>query len=190
MTVAFNLSQLANNVNSSGQLSLGTGITSTLPIANGGTASTTAAGARTNISAAGSGAVGSSSITMTSARILGRTTASTGAIEEITVGSGLSLSAGALTATSTVDTNAVLTALAGLTAGAVGTFAFLQNRGGSSYSFGDTAAGSNLYPSSNTQVYQFGSVSGTWRCLGYCPEHTGGGDEPTTYYSSLFIRIS
>jgi len=188
MTVAFNLSQLANNVNSSGQLSLGTGITSTLPIANGGTASTTAAGARTNISAAGSGAVGSSS--MTSARILGRTTASTGAIEEITVGSGLSLSAGALTATSTVDTNSVLTALAGLTANAVGTFAFLQNRGGTSYSFGDTAAGSNLYPSSNTQVYQFGALSGTWRCLGYCPEHTGGGDEPTTFYSSLFIRIS
>jgi len=36
---------------------------------------------------------------MATARLLGRTTAATGAIEEITVGSGLSLSAGALTAT-------------------------------------------------------------------------------------------
>jgi hypothetical protein len=45
-----------------------------------------------------SGAVTSSGLTMATARILGRTTASTGAIEEITVGSGLSLSAGSLTA--------------------------------------------------------------------------------------------
>lgn len=45
------------------------------------------------------GAATSSGITMATARLLGRTTASTGAIEEITVGSGLSLSAGSLTAT-------------------------------------------------------------------------------------------
>jgi hypothetical protein len=37
---------------------------------------------------------------MTTARLLGRTTASTGAVEEITVGTGLSLSAGSLTSTS------------------------------------------------------------------------------------------
>lgn len=46
-----------------------------------------------------SGAVTTSGLTMATARLLGRTTASTGAIEEITVGSGLSLAAGALTAT-------------------------------------------------------------------------------------------
>lgn len=44
------------------------------------------------------GAVTNTGITMTTARLLGRTTASTGAIEEITVGSGLTLSAGTLTA--------------------------------------------------------------------------------------------
>lgn len=193
MTVAFNLSQLANNVNSSGQLSLGTGITSTLPIANGGTASTTDSGARTNLSAAGSGAVGSSSITMTSARILGRTTASTGAIEEITVGSGLSLSAGTLTSTSTVDTSAVLSALAGLTAGAVGTFAFLQNRSDTTYNFGEVANGSNLYPAGSSpffESYQNAVRSGTWRCLGYCSARTGGGEDPYSYFASLFIRIT
>jgi hypothetical protein len=40
-------------------------------------------------------------LTMATARILGRTTASTGAAEEITIGSGLSLTAGTLTATAT-----------------------------------------------------------------------------------------
>jgi|SRR6185503_6775073 len=47
----------------------------------------------------GAGAITSSGLTQATARLLGRTTASTGAIEEITVGSGLSLAAGALTAT-------------------------------------------------------------------------------------------
>ncbi len=45
------------------------------------------------------GAVGSSGITMSTARLLGRTSASTGVVEEITVGAGLSLSGGALSAT-------------------------------------------------------------------------------------------
>lgn len=60
-----------------------------------------AAAARSAMSAAGSGAVTGSGLTQTSSRLLGRTTASTGAIEEITVGAGLTLSAGALTATVT-----------------------------------------------------------------------------------------
>lgn len=44
------------------------------------------------------GAVTSSGLTMATARILGRTTASTGAIEELTIGSGLTLSGGTLAA--------------------------------------------------------------------------------------------
>jgi hypothetical protein len=52
---------------------------------------------------AASGSITSSGLTQATARILGRTTASTGAVEEITVGSGLSLSAGELSATSTFD---------------------------------------------------------------------------------------
>jgi hypothetical protein len=47
----------------------------------------------------GAGSVTTSGLTMSTARMLGRTTASTGAIEEITVGSGLSLSGGSLSAT-------------------------------------------------------------------------------------------
>lgn len=46
-----------------------------------------------------SGPITATALTMNTARILGRTTAGVGAIEEITVGAGLSLAAGALTAT-------------------------------------------------------------------------------------------
>jgi hypothetical protein len=82
-------------ITTSGTLTLG----GTLAVANGGTGATTAPNARTNLGAAASGAVTGSGLTMTTARILGRTTAATGAIEEITIGSGLSLSAGTLTST-------------------------------------------------------------------------------------------
>ncbi len=57
-----------------------------------------AAAARTVLGAAGSGAVTGGDLTMNTARLLGRTTASAGAVEEITVGSGLSLAAGTLSA--------------------------------------------------------------------------------------------
>lgn len=46
-----------------------------------------------------SGALTSSGYTMATARLIGRTTASTGAPEEISIGSGLSMSAGSLSAT-------------------------------------------------------------------------------------------
>jgi hypothetical protein len=49
--------------------------------------------------AGGGGLIATSGLTMATDRILGRTTASTGAVEEITVGSGLSLSAGVLSGT-------------------------------------------------------------------------------------------
>ncbi len=48
---------------------------------------------------ANSGAIGSSLLTMSTAKILGRTTAATGAVEEITIGTGLSLTGGTLSAT-------------------------------------------------------------------------------------------
>lgn len=61
-----------------------------------------------------SGSITASGYTQTTARLLGRTTASTGAIEEITVGSGLTLSAGSLTGSgATVDTQTVTATGAG-----------------------------------------------------------------------------
>jgi len=55
------------------------------------------------------GAVTTSGLTMATARLLGRTTASTGAVEEITVGSGLSLTGGELSATGGSATGSYLT---------------------------------------------------------------------------------
>lgn len=66
----------------------------------------TAADARTTLGAAGSGAVTGSGLTMATARLLGRTTASAGAVEEISVGTGLALSGGALSASAASDSAA------------------------------------------------------------------------------------
>lgn len=52
MTQAYNLSQLANNLNSSGQLDATDGLVNAVPIANGGTGASTASAARTNLGAA------------------------------------------------------------------------------------------------------------------------------------------
>lgn len=49
MTQAFNLSQLANNLNSVGQLDATDGLVNAVPVANGGTGASTAAAARTNL---------------------------------------------------------------------------------------------------------------------------------------------
>jgi hypothetical protein len=73
-----------------------------LPVGTGSTQ--VAAGNHTHVvadvtGAAASGSITSSGLTQSTARILGRTTASTGAVEEIQIGSGLSLSAGELSAT-------------------------------------------------------------------------------------------
>ena len=85
------------------------------------------------------------------------------------------------------------------TAGAVGTYAFLWHSTGSyAPSFGTTASGSSLYPSSvsttnglnsaNTGYCCVGqttpSQSGTWRCMGARSQTV------YTYFVSLWIRIS
>lgn len=49
MTQAYNLSQLANNLNSSGQLDATDGLVNAVPVANGGTGASTSAAARTNL---------------------------------------------------------------------------------------------------------------------------------------------
>ena len=86
-----------------GQLMIGNSAGSTLAKANltaGTGISITNGGGTISIatSSAISGLITSSGFTMATARILGRSTAATGAIEEITIGSGLSLAAGTLSA--------------------------------------------------------------------------------------------
>jgi len=67
------------------------------------------------------GSVTTSGLTMTTSKLLGRSTASTGAVEEITVGSGLTLSAGTLTASAGAGTNLSYTASSRLLASSTGT---------------------------------------------------------------------
>lgn len=70
---------------------------STAAFGRGLLAETSAANARTTLGAAASGATTSSGLTMATARVLGRTTAATGAIEELTVTSPVALAAGTIT---------------------------------------------------------------------------------------------
>ena len=68
MTLAVNLANHANFIDSNGQLSASAGLVGTVAIANGGTNATTAANARTNLdvpSRAGSGASGTWGINVT-----------------------------------------------------------------------------------------------------------------------------
>lgn len=61
MTQAYNLSQLANNLNSSGQLDAQDGLVNAVPIANGGTGASNQANARSNLdvpSTSGGGSTG------------------------------------------------------------------------------------------------------------------------------------
>lgn len=52
MTQAYNLSQLANNLDSSGRLDATDGLVNAVPVANGGTGASSASAARSNLGAA------------------------------------------------------------------------------------------------------------------------------------------
>lgn len=68
MTQAFNLSQLANNLDSSGRLDATDGLVNAVPVTNGGTGASSSAAARTNLSVpstTGGGASGTWPISIT-----------------------------------------------------------------------------------------------------------------------------
>lgn len=107
---------------------------------------------------ASTGAVTGTGITMSTARILGRSTAGTGAIEEITIGTGLTLSAGTLSASGgglTVGT----TAIASGTVGRIlfeGTGNVLQES--SQLSWNNTTNALTLTTGKTFSAYQSGTV--------------------------------
>ena len=89
-----------------------------------------------------------------------------------------------------VNTTTVLSATAGATAGAVGTYAFLKTET-ASIGFGTTLAGSSLLPLGILELcgtanflYGGSAQAGTWRCMGYLV--FGGAGRRGT----LFLRIS
>jgi hypothetical protein len=92
----------ASHTHAASAITSGTLDVARLPVGTGSTQ--VAAGNHTHVvadvtGAAASGSITTSGLTQSTARILGRTTASTGSIEEIQIGSGLSLSAGELSST-------------------------------------------------------------------------------------------
>lgn len=73
MTQAYNLSQLANNLNSAGQLDASDGLVNAVPIANGGTNASSASGARSNLGLGTMATQNSNSVSITGGTITGIT---------------------------------------------------------------------------------------------------------------------
>jgi hypothetical protein len=89
--------QLLNAGGGSGNVTTGATLTAGKTIIGNGTVDIDVSTLTAQFAGSSSGTLAAAS--MTTARLLGRTTAGSGAVEEITVGTGLSLSAGNLTAT-------------------------------------------------------------------------------------------
>lgn len=92
--------------------------------------------------------------------------------------------------------DAIRTGVAGITAGAVGTWCLaVDSNPDGAIAFGSTTAGSNLVPgcyyegnvTGNGLISSGSSVSGTWRCLGR--GHDDGSDS-TNKNLTMWIRIS
>ena len=189
ITPANGLSGTVANPTTTPQISLSTTITGVL---KGNGTAISAATAGTDYAAVGS--ITTSGITQTTGKMLGRTTASTGAIEEITIGSGLSLSAGTLSNTAGgvasvggntgVVTNAQISASAttgyGYTPANPANHPLLSVQGTNAVGSITTTIGSSSgtpvvgtsYSASASGIDVIGSayysgfaVSGTWKCL-------------------------
>lgn len=147
----------------------------------------------TNPVTAANGGTGNSTYT-DGQLLIGNTTGSTLTKATLTAGTNVTVTngSGTITIAATVDVTNVTAALANLTAGGVGTFAFMST-GGAAVTLGTTYAGSGLkysgvFGNSGSSgngdiVYNNGAAStGTWRALG-----TNGSTNVT---GTLFVRIS
>jgi hypothetical protein len=89
-----------------------------------------------------------------------------------------------------MNTTNVLSATAGASVGAVGTYAFLVPTLVTIYNAGSTLAGSNLrYANAASTDFQYtsGTPSGTWRLMGYITLY---GSDPQRVSPSVWLRIS
>lgn len=94
-------------------------------------------------------------------------------------------------------TDQILTATAGATAGAIGTYGFFYSSNTASVAFGSTVAGSTLQPAgiktagSAADVAKSGATqAGTWRCMGYSYYLLVSGVDPDWFGATLWLRIS
>ena len=205
MTQAFNLSQLANNLNTSGQLDATDGLVNAVPVANGGTGASTSSSARTNLGLGTISTQNSNAVAITGGSITGITDLAvadggTGASDAATARTNLgvpSTGGGGATGSwgiditgnagtvSTITTTQVANATAGVAAGAIGTYMMAVYSGSTTVDFGGTAAGSDLRPSNATGNNVGSYQTGTWRCMGYTISSSTSGNLTT-----LWLRIS
>jgi hypothetical protein len=88
----------------------------------------------------------------------------------------------------------VLTATAGASVGAVGTYAFLRPNNATTYSAGSTLAGSNMFynggltSAGGNSMSDGASPAGTWRCMGHRSAFNQYG--VVTFAATLWLRIS
>lgn len=171
MTQALNLGLLGNNVNTSGQLSLTTGVSGTLPLANGGLGTTTLAA--NNVLLGNGGSTFQVVAPSTSGNIL--------------TSNGTTWTSAAPVGIAPTTAQA-LNAIAGATAAAVGTYR-VDLRTTAPFTVGTTYAGSTVYS---------GGV-GTWRCMGlsntisfqtYQQVGCGANFVTVIIYAYQFLRIS
>lgn len=183
MTQAFNLSQLANNLNSSGQLDATDGLAGLVPLANGGTGATNTVNAIT----AGSGIT-----TSVSGQTVTINATGSGTVTSVATGNGLQ--GGTITGSGTLS-------IAAPGFNTVGSYVFGQSRtngsayvpsSGSNFStgndYGQVAAGI-IGRLSDGSYFQGGmnTLSGTWRSMGYGNQTAG---EPNAFYVMIFCRVS
>jgi hypothetical protein len=184
MTQAFNLSQLANNLNTSGQLDATDGLTGAVPVANGGT--------------------GQSSLTA-NAVVLGNGTSGVQTVAPST--SGNILTSNGTTWVSQAPSGGGVTSLNGQTGAITNTNlyvigSYINGRPANltSYAVNSTIAGSSLYsmmasgrwrddnqwinPAGGTGVGENLINTGTWRCVSSA--FLAG----TSAYAGLWVRIS
>jgi hypothetical protein len=162
-------------------------MTGAIAIANGGTGQTTATAAFNALNPmTTTGDIIYEASATTAARLAIGTTG-----QVLTVASGIPSWA---TISTTPTTDQVLTATAGLTAGAVGSYVFANRVTNSALAYNATVAGSDLRPSGAIQFSDINAQSsgtalaGTWRLLGNIND--GSGFTLQTAIRSLFIRIS
>jgi hypothetical protein len=154
MTQAFNLSQFANKVNTSGQASLTTAVTGTLPVANGGT--------------------GAATLTANNV-LLGNGTSAVQAVAPGSNGNVLTSNGSTWTSaaapSSAPSTAQVQSAMAGSSAGNLGTIATAGCATNVTVTWNTNYAGSGLTSAGYNDFYGFSTVngsvlSGTWKAVG------------------------
>jgi hypothetical protein len=163
MTQAFNLSQFANKVNTSGQADLTTAVSGTLPVANGGTG-VTSAGASGNI----------------------LTSNGTAWVSSTPAGGGVT----SLNGQTGAITNTTSGAIGSYFIGGLQNTAIAQ---GGTIAGSSIKSPGFAYDGPIQQFFQTSSnpgLSGTWRAMMACPSSTGAGWPATYLMNNLFVRIS